>query len=45
MKCWSQHGLQDTIIGELKIKTEKSEADVLTFKKLLSIILKFVAAA
>lgn len=38
MKHWSQHDLQDTIIGKLKIKTGKSQVIFLNFKKLLILL-------
>lgn len=46
MKHWGQCDLQDIVVDELKIKTEKSQVIFLTFKKRLStVILKFVCIA
>lgn len=46
MKHWGQCDLQDIVVDELKIKTEKSQVIFLTFKKLLNTdILKFVCIA
>lgn len=36
MKHWGQCDLQDIVVDELKIKTEKSQVIFLTFKKLLN---------